>query len=580
MRNLRRAAVRAFGGGRFLTVWSIAASLPLSLTVMAPTGVGIDTLTALPAMVATWLCFAAALTGIAAWERRGRSRRERAAVVTAGIVVCAAMRPVMQDGWLHLAGLPAPPSGQLPYRIATNIVVWMIVLSIIAVLDSSLRSLRRTNALLRSVAQELARAQDDAHALATDARNLLDRAQSTLDAAIIEMEPTSAGVRRLGDEWIREWSHRLAELAEKKEAGNPRRARDGFGDRADPRSSPSPRYVLFRLPPPGLVTLIYTVCLLPYATRTQTPLELLIGIAALAAGGAVVDFLPRRRAIARVPHHASLLFMILSCVVGIALAALAAAQGVAPLLAAVSAIAYIGFAFAAGTCAGALHRLRSEQHRLSSAVADAQQLARAGTRPTRDGLRAAADLLHADAQGACILFALAHPTPDPDDIRRLRAELATVVSRLPEAFATADDPRAHTSLTALFETWAHVIELRVDVDDEARDVLSSIPWVVRDCYDIVAEGLLNAAKHASERRAEVSIRRVTTGAGPRLHVRVSSPGIAARGTRLRASSRMQELGAHLVRIPGGVALEAAFALPLRAAVVSTEHRDGEHPTPP
>lgn len=208
MRNLLRTAGRAVGSGRFLTPWSIAASLPLSLTVMAPTGDGVDPLNALVATGATWLCFGAALAVVAALERWSRTRRARTAIVIAGIIVCAALRPVVQDGWLHLSGFPTPPTDQLPFRIATNIVVWAVVLSILAVLESSLRSLRRANALLRSVAQELARAKDEAQVFATDAGHLVDRARATLDAAIVELEPTSAGIRRLGGEQIRKLQFR------------------------------------------------------------------------------------------------------------------------------------------------------------------------------------------------------------------------------------------------------------------------------------------------------------------------------------------------------------------------------------
>ena len=572
MRNLLRAAGRAVGSGRFLTPWSIAASLPLSLTVMAPTGDGVDPLNALAATGATWLCFGAALAVIAALERWSRTRRARTAIVIAGIIVCAALRPVVQDGWLHLSGFPTPPTDQLPFRIATNIVVWAVVLSILAVLESSLRSLRRANALLRSVAQELARAKDEAQVFATDAGHLVDRARATLDAAIVELEPTSAGVRRLGGEQIREWSHRLAELSAAKGTAGPRSADDALFDDGVPLARPARRRLPFRVPPPGMVTLVYAACLFPYAARTQTPLDLLIGVAALAAGGVLADLLPRRRTITRIPHGASWLFALLSLAVGVALAALAVAQGVTPLLAAVSAIAYVGFALAAASCAGVLHSLRREQHRLSSAVSAAQDLARAGTRPTREGLRAAADLLHAEAQGACIVFALAHPTPTLDEVQLLKDDLAAVVGRLPDAFTAAPGPSAHVSLTALFDTWAHVIDLRLDIDEAARSALQHAPWVARDCYDVIAEGLLNSAKHASERRAAVSLHRVTTGAGPRLRVRVSSAGAAAPGARLRASSRMQELGARLIRIPDGVTLEASFALSSVPAVVSAEHR--------
>lgn len=580
MRNLARAAVRAVGSGRFLTFWSIGVSLPLSLSVMAPVGDGIEPQAALPAMVVTWLCFGAALVGVATLERHGRSRPQRAAIVIAGIALCATLRPALQDGWLHLSALPTPSADQLPYRIATNIVVWAMVLSIIAVLESSLRSLRRTNALLRSVAQELARAQHGAQAFATAARKLLDQARSALAAAILDLEPTSAGVRRLGAEQVREWSHRLVALAEAKGAGTPGGTDGDPIDDGVPAPHNPRRQLPFRLPPPGIVALVYAACLLPYAARTQTSLDLLVGITALAVGGALADLLPRRRAIVRVPHGASSLFVMLSCVVGFTLAALAVAQGVPPFVAAVSAIAYIGFALAAGSCAGVLHRLRCDQRRLSSAVAHAQRLARADTRPVREGLRAAAELLHADAQGACVMFALSHPAPGPEEVRRLQDDLAAVVGRLPDAFVGAHDPGAPASLTALFDTWAHVIDLVVDIDDDAREALHVSPWVSRDCYEVIAEGLLNSAKHASERRAEVSLRRVTTGAGPRLRVRVSSPGTAAPAARLRTSSRMHELGARLLRSPDEIALEAGFALTADTAVVSAEHRGWPHVSPP
>lgn len=110
------------------------------------------------------------------------------------------------------------------------------------------------------------------------------------------------------------------------------------------------------------------------------------------------------------------------------------------------------------------------------------------------------------------------------------------------------------------------------VGAESHLALQTAPWVAQDCYDLIAEGLLNAVKHGRERRAAVSLRCVASGAGPRLRARVSSAGQIPPGVRLRPSSRMHELGARLIAGHGQVVLEAVFPLATDPAVVSAEHR--------
>ena len=565
MRVLARAAVGAVSSGRFLTAWSIAITLPLSLTVMAPVGMGVALM---PALLATWLCFAAGLTAVALLERRALAARIHTVVVLGGVGLCGALRPVVQDAWLRLSGFDAPPSDQLPFRIATNVVVWLLVLGVVAVIVGALRALRRTNALLRSVAAALSQAQARTEAFAREARDLVSASTSALDAAIDAAPDSSAGVRQLGAEHLRVWSHRLSALAE-----NDRGKHEHPGpDASTEHPSPPRQRLSLRVPPRGVVALVYAASLLPYAARTQGPIDLLIGLVLLVGGSAIVDDVSRHRTLSRSPRRAAALFLGLSAVLGLALSALAIAQGVAPIVAAVSAVAYLGFALAAGLCAGALHDLRRERRRLSGAVADAQRVARAGTRPAREGLRGAAELLHRDGQGACVVFALAHPMPTPNALQRLRHDLRAVVDRLPQAFALAQDPGGQVSLRGLFDTWAHVIDLRIDIDDEAHEAIATVPWIARDCYDVIAEGLLNAAKHGTERRAEVSLSQVATGAGPQLRVRVSSVGTAPRGAVLRASSRVHELGARLLPGGEGVTLEASFPLAAAPVVVSAEHR--------
>lgn len=593
MSRLTDAAASAVGSGRFVTPWSVAVSLPLSVTVMAPVGDEVEVLRALPASLATWICFAVGLAAVAVLERTLRSTRARTIAVTLGVLGCATIRPMVQDAWLQLGGLHTPAADQLPFRIATNIIVWGVVLSIVAVFEASLRSLRRTNTLLRTVIDALAQSQEHARMFAHDAAQLVEQAVSALHTAIAELSPNSAEVRRLGGEHFRLWSHRLATFAETGpettagESGaevSDADESDADGLRTVPGSGArpalqhaslhraSPHRLSFRVPPAGVVTVLYAACLFPYAARTQEPVELLTGLTLLVIGGAIVDVLPRRRSIAQSPRGASTLFLILSSALGLALSLLAAAQGVAPLIAVVSAIAYLGLAVGAGGCSGALHSLRREQQRLSGAVATTQRATRSGTRPTREGLRGAAELLHRDGQGACIVFALAHPTPSATEIRGLQHDLAVVVDRLPSAFATSQDRSDQVSLSGLFETWAQVIDLSVDIDDDSHLALQTTPGVAQDCYDLIAEGLLNAVKHGRERRAAVSLHCVASGAGPLLQARVSSAGEVSPGVRLRASSRIHELGARLIAGHGLVVLEAVFQLATDPAVVSAEHR--------
>lgn len=574
MRRLLAAVRSELGGGRFLTAWSLATTLPLSLTVMAPFGAGVDLRNALSAAFATWLCFAAGVTAVAVVERRARLPRTRALTVIAGVLACAVLRPLVQDLWAGASGLTIPPGGQLPFRIATNILVWAVVFSVVAVLEGSLRTLRNTNALLRSVASELAKARAHAHAFGVLAQKTVAVAASELGHAVRRLDATAAAVRELGATGFRAWSHRLRALS----------AENGTGDdaplaRTDPASgasaggepAPTRRRLPIRLPEKGLVTVVYGAIVLPYALHSVDPLALLVGLVALVGGGAVIDGASRARALARRPRARPAAFLVLSAAMGLGLSALAIASGIPMAIAAVSAVVYLAFALASGLCAGALHAQRREQRRLSGAIAGAQRGARENTRPVREGLRRASELLHRDGQGECTVFALAYPAPTPDDIDRLQRTLGDTIAGLPSAFASARGSEGGAeALTALTDTWRRVIALHVEIPDAAWVALSSAPWAARDAYDLVAEGLLNAVKHGAERRAEVAIAIIATGAGPRLRVRVRSFGPVAAGAHLRPASHARDLGARLVATPGGAVLEAVLPLPAHP-VVSAEH---------
>ncbi|WP_061782098.1 hypothetical protein [Microbacterium hominis] len=578
MRRLLLAVRAAASGGRFLSVWSLVLTAPLSLTIMAPVGAGVDVGAVAPATALTTAGFVLALGLLAALERRLPRRRVRAVSIVVGIVVCAALRPVVQDAWASALGLPAPAAAQLPFRIATNVVVWPVVLAVVAVLENALRTLRRTNALLREVAHELADAGARAAHADRVARREVEAAASALTVAVerLGMHDGTDPVRELGAVSFRAWSHRLQHLADEPLA--PGDAVTAPAPVGPPGRGGRRRLPPFRLPPRGAVTVVYIACTLPYALRTSTPSELAVGLLAVALAGAIVDGVSRRRALARSAHAAAATYLGTAAGAGVLLSLLALADGHHGVVAVLPAVDYLAFSLAGGLCAGALHALRREQRRLSGAVAHAQRATREGARPVREGLRRTAELLHREGQGACVQFVLVHPAATPDEIALLQHRLGDLLHRMPSTYAAADGGADAAALAALTDTWGRVIDLDARVSPAAATALDRDPWAARDAYDVVAEGLLNAVKHSGQKRARVLLDVAPTGAGPRLRVEVRSFGTAPAGAQLRPASHVRDLGARLRAEAGGAVLEAALPLAPAPPVVSAEHR-GEAPTP-
>ncbi|KXC05576.1 hypothetical protein [Microbacterium hominis] len=578
MRRLLLAVRAAASGGRFLSVWSLVLTAPLSLTIMAPVGAGVDVGAVAPATALTTAGFVLALGLLAALERRLPRRRVRAVSIVVGIVVCAALRPVVQDAWASALGLPAPAAAPLPFRIATNVVVLPVVLAVVAVLENALRTLRRSNALLREVAHELAAAGATADPADRVARPEVEAAASALTVAVerLGMHDGTDPVRELGAVSFRAWSHRLQHLADEPLA--PGDAVTAPAPVGPPGRGGRRRLPPFRLPPRGAVTVVYIACTLPYALRTSTPSELAVGLLAVALAGAIVDGVSRRLAPARSAHAAAATDLGTAHARPRSESLLALADGHHGVVAVLPAVDYLAFSLAGGLCAGALHALRREQRRLSGAVAHAQRATREGARPVREGLRRTAELLHREGQGACVQFVLVHP---PGRHRRSRRRQHPHGAHRHPIPPTNDPAGGGGAAAALAARWheggcrvqSRCLRARGRRGDRDRD-----PWAARDAYDVVAEGLLNAVKHSGQKRARVLLDVAPTGAGPRLRVEVRSFGTAPAGAQLRPASHVRDLGARLRAEAGGAVLEAALPLAPAPPVVSAEHR-GEAPTP-
>lgn len=562
MRTPLRAIRRAITGGRFVTRWTFVAIAAISLTVLAP--LPADLSGGERALVATGTAgvFAVAWGLVAVAERAARRPAIRATIVVGALVLTALVRPALQDAISRLAGLAVAPTHELPLRAATNLVAWAIALIGTAALVDVTRSTRETNALLARVLGQWNGSAERVRRYTADARAAIRAAADALETARPE---TVDDVRALASA-LRAHARNLADRA-----GAPPSL---DVDAAVPPPPARMRSAL-RLPPTGMAAVLYALAVLPYALRSVPPVALGLGLIAGLLCGTGADLVSRLRPLARRPRARSAVFAASSTLVGLVLSAIAAAQGVPWPFAAVPVVVYPALALALARGRGALHGLGVERRRLSSAIATRGRADDLGTRRVRAGLHRAADLVHADAQGAAVHFALRHPDATPTEVASFRAGLAPLASAVR---GVLDDPAPTAeavSLTPLLRTWGSAMPVDADVTADAEALLRHDPALARDVVDIVAEGLLNAAKHAHRRAARVEVHLLATAAGPRLRVRVSSPGAPVVGAHLRAGSHADRLGARLTARGDDAVLEALFLVAdAPGSVVWTEHSAG------
>ncbi|MFS0794735.1 hypothetical protein [Microbacterium sp. 1P10AE] len=550
-----RPVVSVFSSGRFVSRWTFVAIAAVSLTVLAPLPTELSPRDRAGVSLLTAAAFAAVWALVAVVERRVRRTAARAVIIASVLVATAVVRPVAQDALSIALGLAVPAPDTLPLRAVTNLAVWAIALTGTAVLVDAARATRETDALLRAVLGQLRGSAERVATFRTESR----RAVSAAADAIAAAHPVTAeDVRALAAQ-LRAHAHALGTLAEGVPADRPIPA---VPVRA-PRGG-------FRLPPPGLIAAVYIVAVVPYAVRTVAPVDLALGLCATAVLGLIADVLPRLPGLRRARVAGNRTFAAAVLGVGIALSAIAATQGVPMPAAAVPALAYPALAAALARWRGAARTLTVERRRLSSAIAARVRADDLGTRAERAGLHEAAERVHRDAQGAAVQFVLRHPDARPEEVAAFRAELGEVAAAVRHALDAPATAAGAASLDALLSTWGRAMPVDAQVADGARTVLQTDPALARDVIDVVAEGLLNAAKHARERAAAVYVEHRATPGGPRLDVRVVSPGAPPRGAALRPGARTATLGARLVDAGDTTVLEARFVI-ADVDVVSAEH---------
>lgn len=562
MRTLLRAVQRALSSGRFVTRWSFVAIAAVSLTVLAPLPAGLSPGERALVAAATAAISCVAWIGVALAERALARPGARAALVAAALVTTALGRPLLLDAVSRAAGLAVLPPADAPLRAATNLAVWTIALAGVAVLVDIVRSTRETNALL---AQVLAQWDDGAARVrryAAEARVAVAAAADALETARLD---TVADVRALAST-LRTHARDLSARAAAAPAASTTDALVGV---RPPVRTP----LSLRLPPIGMAAMLYGLAVLPYALRSVAPADLLLGVIGALASGSAADLVARVPPLVRRPRTRAVVFVASAVLVGLALTAIALLQGVALPIAAVPTPTYPALALALALGRSGLHRLRVERRRLSSAIADRGRADDLGTRRVRAGLHRAADLVHADAQGAAVQFTLRHPDAGPAEMAGFRAGIPPLAAAVRSVF-DAPAPRT-SSLAPLLRTWGTAMPVDAEVADDAAAALNADPALTDDVIDVVAEGLLNAAKHARMRSARVEVCLAATAAGPRLRVRVVSPGAPVAGVRLRPGSRAERSGARLIGRGDDAVLEAVFLVDPNAdsegSVVWTEH---------
>ncbi|KYH44685.1 hypothetical protein [Branchiibius sp. NY16-3462-2] len=553
MINLAHSWRRVVGSGHFITWPVFPVTGALAVTAMGPLvtlPAKEDPLPAAGASVAAWAVFAAILVLAALLERTLSSRRLRAVCVLSAIGIASVARPFVQD-WLMTAwGAYPPEADQRGVRVITNVIVWTVVISVIAVAADAERNRRQVNRLLRQALSQLQTTGQRAAEFDRAARESVSRCAQELGdefatwAAHGRVDPTLAAA---ASEKVRSSSHALADEAHNPLPPAAATVPGGLVDQRRPR---------LRLPPVGLVSVIYLLVFLPYGIAQLSAREVLSSLVVLAVCGWLADLLPRRLPHRYLPRRRPALFLALAVVVGAALtlnSVLMGHRGGVTVLFPV--IAYPTFALAASLCYGLMNSRRVAERRLNTAVAQASRSARLSTADARTALLTASGLLHRDLQAACVL--LAH---DPTDTARLE-EARTVIDEVAAVFDTPQAGPGWSAFTSLLRTWGRV----VPIDDggfgaAARTAIERHPRAAADAYEVVAEGLLNAVKHAPAAPISVNARRVDTGAGSSLLVQVISVGARSGAAALRQDSAAARAGAWLHEEPEGVVLEAMIPL--------------------
>lgn len=523
----------AVSGGRFFTVWSAVVALPLSTVVLAPYA-SVDTPFELVTAQASALLVAAALMAallpVALAERRMSSPAACGVLVLTALMTAAVVRPFLNDV-LAVGVFGLGPDPAWAERIVTNVVAWVSVLSLVAVTEqlyaSSQAARGRLVVALQAVTDEQRRAghyeQESADFLATEIAALRE-ALSALVAAPLDFERV-----RVFADGVRSVSHRARDRAGMMLA-------DLHPVRSAPPASSAARSFFERLRPPaaGLVGVIFAAGSAPFALRSGGPalaVLVTVGVVALCFGA---DLVSRRLSRGSSAQRRGVRLVAVWVVAGlVATAAAVVIVGGRTPVPLITIVSLPGVAVIAALCADAVHRGRVESRQLGQALRTVVRSAAEQASGARRDLLHASEVLHGRVQGSCVMLAaqVDDESATPDDIRAFELAIGAGLSDALESRASAVSRAADLAETVA--VWKPVLSVSSNVDPMAATAMADALVSTR-VVAVVAEGLVNAVKHAAARSAAVDVRGAAGGSG--LAVQVRTPG------RLRGDSRGPGLG--------------------------------------
>lgn len=512
-------------GGRFFSSWSAVVAVVVAITVLAPYSAARTLPQVLAAQFSALIVIVAlivALIPLVRAERRLTRRAGRGILVVSVLVTVSVVRPLLNDVAVGAFGLP--PSSGLLDRIVTNLVAWVALLSLVAVSEQRYASSRQAARRLAEALQALTDEQRRIVRFERENEDLLRREVAGVRASLASLlaSPLDFDRVRAFSEEVRGASHRLED-----------RSRT---DLADIPLEPEPtaagaqarRHVLERLRPPPMLFIgpLFLLGTVPFALRTGG--LALLAATALAVLGvtACADLATRRLGRRRGARARGGIFVGVWAAAGVALTAIAVVViGGAGLVALIPLVAAPGLAVASAICTDAIHCARVEERRLSRVLRDLALSTALRSARAREPLRRAVDLLHGRVQGTSVILAarVDEELATADDVAAFRRSVDHALDEV--LGAAAVDGEGPLDLAQTIAVWGRVLDVEARVDEIAADALHE-PLVSMRVAAVVAEGLVNAVKHATARTARIEVAAGTDG---RLLVHVVTRG------RLRAA---------------------------------------------
>jgi len=550
----------AVTSGRFFTAWSALVALPLGVLVLPPYAAmqtAGDVVAVLASALAVTVALIAAFIPVALCERRLSSGMLRGIVVLAALVTGAAARPFLNEAMtVGVFGLASDPAWF--ERVVTNVVAWISVLSLVAITERLYASSRAAMTRLLEALHAVSDEQRRAGRFERESREFLGAEIAALRDALSSLVLSDLDFDRVRDfsDVVRAVSHRARERSRLALA-------DVAPDRASVFAQPASRGLGERLRPPpvGLVGALFAAGCAPFAVRTGGPLLLVTVVSGVLVLSLVADHAVRRLSRHRTARDRGVILVLVWSLVGmIVTAAGAAVVGIDALVPLIPLLALPGIAVIAALCADAVHRGRVEARRVGRALRTVVRSAADRSSATRRALEHASDVLHGRVQGASVVLA-ARVDDDLATAADIAQFEAAIADALTDALGAVPAPGAERA-AGLDETvaiWQPVMAVEALVAPEATSAMTD-PLVSVQVVAVVAEGLVNAVKHAAERTAVIEVHGDDDGA---LTVRVRSPGqlhidparsglgIAALGPAARVFQRGDEVVLEAsVRAPG------------------------------